>query len=231
MAVTDTGIGLTPEQMGKLFQEFVQADASTTRKYGGTGLGLAISRRFCQMMGGDITVTSEPGRGSTFTIRLPVEVGAVQPLRASGTLWRAREGVAVPGVRRRPRRGRRSDRARGDRASSHARGLLGGDGAWRPRGAAPRAGTPSRRDHARCADAGPRRLDGARRDQGRSGARGHSRHSAVDRGREEPWLRAGGHRLHGQAGRSRAALARAAQHLRRAGPPGAAGRRRRHDAA
>jgi signal transduction histidine kinase len=71
LAVADTGIGMTAEQMGKLFQEFSQASSATASKYGGTGLGLAISRRFCQMMGGDITVVSEPGRGSTFTIRLP----------------------------------------------------------------------------------------------------------------------------------------------------------------
>jgi signal transduction histidine kinase len=71
LSVADTGIGMTPEQMDKLFQEFSQASSTTASKYGGTGLGLVISRRFCQMMGGDITVESEPGKGSTFTIRLP----------------------------------------------------------------------------------------------------------------------------------------------------------------
>jgi DNA-binding response OmpR family regulator len=72
--VTDSGIGMTQEQIGKLFQAFTQADASTTRKYGGTGLGLAITKKFCQMMGGDIDVTSELGKGSIFTIRLPARV-------------------------------------------------------------------------------------------------------------------------------------------------------------
>ena len=74
--VSDTGIGMTPEQMGKLFEAFSQADASTARRYGGTGLGLAITRRFCQMMGGDVVVSSEPGKGSTFTVRLPAAVKA-----------------------------------------------------------------------------------------------------------------------------------------------------------
>jgi PAS domain S-box-containing protein len=71
LSVADTGIGMTAEQMGKLFQEFSQASSKTSSKYGGTGLGLVISRRFCQLMGGDITVASEPGKGSVFTVRLP----------------------------------------------------------------------------------------------------------------------------------------------------------------
>ena len=71
MAVADTGIGMTPEQQAKLFEEFSQADSSTARRYGGTGLGLAITRKLARMMGGDVTVTSEPGKGSVFTLRLP----------------------------------------------------------------------------------------------------------------------------------------------------------------
>ncbi len=81
LAVKDTGIGMTPDQMAKLFQEFSQASSATASKYGGTGLGLVISRRFCQMMGGDITVESELGRGSTFTIRLPRTVEAPKTIQ------------------------------------------------------------------------------------------------------------------------------------------------------
>jgi PAS domain S-box-containing protein len=73
LEVSDDGIGMTPGEVERLFRPFVQADPSTTRKYGGTGLGLTITRRFCEMMGGEITVRSEPGRGSTFTIRLPAD--------------------------------------------------------------------------------------------------------------------------------------------------------------
>jgi DNA topoisomerase VI subunit B len=95
ITVADTGIGMTREQMKHLFQDFVQVDASTTRKYGGTGLGLAIAQRFCRLMGGDITVESEPNRGSTFTLRVPV---GVEPAgsQASGDAATQR-GRAVPG--------------------------------------------------------------------------------------------------------------------------------------
>jgi signal transduction histidine kinase len=75
-AVADTGIGMTPEQMAKLFEEFSQADATKARQYGGTGLGLAITRKLSRMMGGDVTVTSEVGKGSVFTICLPAGTAA-----------------------------------------------------------------------------------------------------------------------------------------------------------
>jgi len=72
--VSDTGIGMTPEQQAHVFEAFAQAEASTMRDFGGTGLGLTITKNFCRMMGGDVTLTSEPGKGSIFTIRLPIEV-------------------------------------------------------------------------------------------------------------------------------------------------------------
>ena len=71
LAVADSGIGMTAAQQAKLFEEFSQADATTAQRFGGTGLGLALSRKLARMMGGDVTVTSEPGKGSVFTVRLP----------------------------------------------------------------------------------------------------------------------------------------------------------------
>jgi PAS domain S-box-containing protein len=100
--VTDTGIGMTPEQMHTLFQPFIQADDSTTRQYGGSGLGLAICQRLCQMMGGDISVESTLGQGSSFTVRLPATVSSDQTESMPAVdFYRARplatEVVALPG--------------------------------------------------------------------------------------------------------------------------------------
>jgi signal transduction histidine kinase len=77
VAVADSGIGMTAEQQAKLFEAFTQADASTAQRFGGTGLGLAITRKLARIMGGDVTVTSEPGKGSVFTVRLPGDAGDV----------------------------------------------------------------------------------------------------------------------------------------------------------
>jgi len=73
-SVTDTGVGMTAEQSRRVFEAFTQADVTTTRRYGGTGLGLAIVSRFCELMGGTITVDSRPGEGSRFVVQLPVEM-------------------------------------------------------------------------------------------------------------------------------------------------------------
>ena len=93
--VSDTGVGMTEEQLGRLFQAFSQADASTTKRFGGTGLGLAITKRFCTMLGGDVTVESTHGKGSTFTIRLPDHGAAPAAAESSAPLTTAADGRAT----------------------------------------------------------------------------------------------------------------------------------------
>jgi len=88
-SITDTGMGISQEQLGKLFQDFSQGDMSMTRKFGGTGLGLSISRRFCQMMGGDISVESELGKGATFTVTIPVDARTGTEADGAGVLDKA----------------------------------------------------------------------------------------------------------------------------------------------
>ena len=99
--VADSGIGMSPEQIDKVFEAFTQADSSTTRKYGGTGLGLTITKKFCQMLGGDISVSSELGKGSTFTIRLPSRLAACKPVAAtepSGTVKSSKDQATGSGT-------------------------------------------------------------------------------------------------------------------------------------
>ena len=117
-AVADTGIGMTPEQQAKLFEEFTQADSSTARQYGGTGLGLAITRKLARMMGGDVTVTSEPGKGSVFTVRLARQRGL-----AGNEFDRFQWQPPAP-HRLRSRHRRRCDRARAHFGSSQGRRIF-----------------------------------------------------------------------------------------------------------
>jgi PAS domain S-box-containing protein len=95
--ISDTGIGMSPEQLGKLFQRFAQADSSTTRRFGGTGLGLSITRAFCTMLGGDIDVHSAPGEGTTFTLRLPACIGAIGSAAEAGAAGDAPDGEGLSG--------------------------------------------------------------------------------------------------------------------------------------
>ena len=99
MIIADTGIGMSGDQLARIFEPFAQADDSATRRTGGTGLGLSITRHFCQMMGGGIRVVSEPRRGSTFTLRIPREVVPPEDaLQAAPAEWvlRTPAGVEVP---------------------------------------------------------------------------------------------------------------------------------------
>jgi PAS domain S-box-containing protein len=97
-AVTDSGIGMTPEQMSRLFESFTQAEASTSRRYGGTGLGLALTRRFSEMMGGGVDVTSSSGKGSTFTLRIPARVDLARRGPASAAVLPGKQGDGSAGT-------------------------------------------------------------------------------------------------------------------------------------
>ena len=201
--VSDTGIGMTAEQLGRLFQAFAQAEASTSRDYGGTGLGLAITRHFCRMLGGDVAVESTLGRGSTFTIVLPamapdVKAGLPESAVRSATAP-TRGTVLVVDDEKATRDLLERELSQAGYDILHAAG--GREGLK-----AGQAG-PARRDHPRHHHAGPGRLVGVEGAQGRPGAVRHPGDPGDDHGRSGPRLRAGGRRLYHQAARSRGARA------------------------
>ena len=160
--VSDSGVGMTQEQLGRLFQAFSQADASTTKRFGGTGLGLAITKHFCTMLGGDVTVESTPGTGSTFTIRLPDQEAAPAAVESPAPTPLAADGRATVLVV--------DDDASGAQpACEDARegGLSRHIGGQRRRGAGARARAQAAGDHARRVDAADGRLGRAQGAQGR----------------------------------------------------------------
>ena len=186
IAVTDTGIGMTEGQMGRLFQEFSQADASTTRRYGGTGLGLAISRHFCRMMGGDITVESRPGQGSIFIIRLPRIVQGDQMLVTQGRAETAAREAAQPDAEEAeapPILVVDDDATVRELLVRHLEraGFVAVAASGGQEGASTGARAAASRGDPRHYDARSRRLDRARRDQRRSGVGEHSGGADVDR--------------------------------------------------
>ena len=128
--VRDSGIGMTPEQMGRLFQVFSQADHSTSAKFGGTGLGLAISRQFARLMGGDITVESKMGEGSVFTVRIPAEVAPVKatPDEPAAPAPEPAKPAAAPAPAPGPRRGRVLVVDRDEAVNAMLQELLGREG-------------------------------------------------------------------------------------------------------
>ncbi|HWA09317.1 MAG TPA: response regulator [Opitutaceae bacterium] len=130
MLVRDSGIGMTPEQMGRLFQVFSQADKSTSAKFGGTGLGLAISRQFARLMGGDITVASKMGEGSVFTVRIPAEVAPVKATPEGETTppMPVPEKAPAPAPAGPPRRGRVLVIDADDAVNTMLQDLLGREG-------------------------------------------------------------------------------------------------------
>ena len=199
--VADQGIGMTPEQVAKIFDPFTQADSSTTRNYGGTGLGLSITKVFCEQLGGSIDCSSTLGEGSSFVIRLPAvcqNPGGRGAGRSAQDRRRAhaRSG-RLPGVGggRRPRRARPLD------PPSAAQRLPRGLRDQRRRGLDQGAGASTRCHHPRRADAGAGRLVGALRAEGRPRAGGDPRRHADLRRRPLPRPLPGCKRLSGQADR------------------------------
>ena len=218
-AVRDTGIGMTPEQQAKLFEEFTQAESSTARRFGGTGLGLAITRKLARMMGGEVTVTSEAGKGSVFTVRLPGPPQIAMPAAQAGA--RGRQWELHPGHRR------RRHRARSDQRAAQIGRLRGRDRGRRPRGDQARQGAAADRDHARRDDARSRRLVGAGGASSGQGARRHAGDHGQHRRREPARHGARRCRIPREADRA-GALERAVAAILLAAPAAAhpAGRRR-----